>query len=148
MGVRTEQAQEDLHQHHFLPAEGEPQMVSHLHHELEHKPEDHDGRHSQVGDVAESGSSTSRSLPRCSCRRRWSRSALIGSPLEMSFYLINKLIRKVISDLSWIECWCVYYCLNQMQGKKEVPPQQMTPRGEKEKLNDKVKVILRVRPFV
>lgn len=24
----------------------------------------------------------------------------------------------------------------------------MTPRGEKEKLNDKVKVILRVRPFV
>jgi hypothetical protein len=35
-----------------------------------------------------------------------------------------------------------------MQGKKELTPQQMTPRGEKEKLNDKVKVVLRVRPFV
>jgi len=38
--------------------------------------------------------------------------------------------------------------LNYMQGKKELTPQQMTPRGEKEKLNDKVKVVLRVRPFV
>jgi hypothetical protein len=35
-----------------------------------------------------------------------------------------------------------------MQSKKDPTPQQMTPRGEKEKLNDKVKVILRVRPFV
>lgn len=31
-----------------------------------------------------------------------------------------------------------------MQGRKE----QLTPRNEREKANDKVKVILRVRPFV
>jgi hypothetical protein len=34
--------------------------------------------------------------------------------------------------------------LNKMHSKKE----QLTPRNEKEKANDKVKVILRVRPFV
>lgn len=48
----TGQAEEDLHEHHLLPAEVNPHVDLDLHDEFEDQPQHHRGREADLDDVA------------------------------------------------------------------------------------------------